>query len=240
LLCSLALTAFVQTIRTMQAVSGAHIDIDQQVPMGHACIVTVSGPPGAIHACRSLLDDLLRTPVAAHPGQVTVPPGGLERIVLCSKQLVGRIIGRHGDIVKGLQAITGARIQIDQSTEPCRVSITGAPECAEACFRIVSDIAAGGHSAQYSYSAYMARTAQGAWAQTGHGVPATGAYGGGGAYGHTPSFSYGGAQFYGLQPPFAPQQTQGGWQAALDGQGRVYWFNAVTGMSQWEKPEGVP
>jgi predicted RNA-binding protein YlqC (UPF0109 family) len=172
------------TIRQIQFASGAHIDINQQVPEGaprtvrrvvrlraatlgsglhqqrpslfaslfsHTASpqVLLSGPPGAIQACRSLLDDLLRTPVASTPGALAVPPGGMERTVLCSKQYVGRIIGRQGDIIKGLQAITGARIQIDQATDPCHVSITGSQEAVESCAAIVADIANGGHTAQY-------------------------------------------------------------------------------------------
>ncbi len=187
--------------------------------------------------------------------------------------MVGRIIGRQGDIIKGLQAITGARIQIDQSTDPCRVSITGSPEATESCYVIVSDIAAGGHTAQYSYAAYMSRTAAGAWAQTG-GTPATGAYGGYPAYeaaaGGYPyaapgAYPYGAAGGTGAYPyPYgyaaypqagqaagqpaaaaaagadaskpAAAAAQGQWTAADDGQGRTYYYNAATGVSQWEKP----
>ena len=299
------------TIRQIQFASGAHIDINQQVPEGAprtvcelqgtevdplgkappprrpplsrrslttrrvadpgtapawytpSTQVSLSGPPGAIQACRSLLDDLLRTPVASTPGALVVPPGGMERTVLCSRQYVGRIIGRQGDIIKGLQAITGARIQIDQTTDPCRVSITGSQEAAESCAAIVGDIANGGHTAQYSYAAYVSRTAAGAWAQSG-GAPATGAYGSaaGGdpstaGYGMDPYAAAGAYAAYGAYPGY---QAPGYWPAAGtpgagaagggageaaqewvvgdDGKGNTYYYNSRTGVSQWTAPPG--
>ena len=240
----------------------------------------ISGLPGAIQACRSLLDDLLRTPVAATPGALAVPPGGMERNVLCPRQYVGRIIGRQGDVIKGLQAITGARIQIDQTSDPCSVSITGSAEAVESCSSIVADIANGGHTAQYSYAAYVSRTAAGAWAQSG-GPPATGAYGVGApgmqaAYGGMDPYAayysggypgvggyvapaYGAPQAYGGAPggqAMPGQQwvvggacqhtqcallamTEIAWRVLMhadDGKGNTYYFNSVTGVSQWEKP----
>ena len=42
------------------------------------------------------------------------------------------IVGRGGETIKGLQAQTGARLQIDQATTPCKIIITGNPYCVEA------------------------------------------------------------------------------------------------------------
>jgi far upstream element-binding protein len=30
------------------------------------------------------------------------------------------------------------------------------------------------------------------------------------------------------------------WSAMQDDQGRTYYYNTQTGVSQWEKPEGMP
>jgi hypothetical protein len=68
----------------------------------------------------------------------------------CPKEMVGRVIGRGGETVKGLQSRTGARIQIDQSTSPCSVTITGNPYCVDVASRAVADVIHGGSTAPYS------------------------------------------------------------------------------------------
>lgn len=164
------------TIKQLQFTSGAHIDIDQNYPEGHPRKVLLTGPAACIAACRSLLDDLLRTPAGPAPGVVAVPPGCTERVVLCPKSMVGRVIGRQGDVIKGLQAITGARIQIDQAIDPCRVSIAGSDEAVETAAAAVIDISQGGSCAPWGYAAYAARTAAGAGAGYGGQWPAADAY----------------------------------------------------------------
>jgi polyribonucleotide nucleotidyltransferase len=39
--------------------------------------------------------------------------------------MVGRVIGKQGDTIKQLQRNTGANVQIDQSADPCIITITG-------------------------------------------------------------------------------------------------------------------
>ena len=41
---------------------------------------------------------------------------------------VCRVIGKNGETIKALQQFTGAQIQIDQRSDPTRVSIAGAPK----------------------------------------------------------------------------------------------------------------
>ena len=43
----------------------------------------------------------------------------------CPKSMVGRVIGKQGDTIKQLQRNTGANIQIDQSSDPCVITLTG-------------------------------------------------------------------------------------------------------------------
>lgn len=67
--------------------------------------------------------------------------------------MVGRVIGRGGETIKGLQTATGARVQIDQTGMPCTVTITGSPYCVDAAVRSVSDIINGGSTAHYQVCA---------------------------------------------------------------------------------------
>ena len=64
-------------------------------------------------------------------------------VVECPKSMVGRVIGKGGETIKALQQYTGAMIQIDQSTDPTRVTIAGSPQSLQLAVSMVSDIVKG-------------------------------------------------------------------------------------------------
>jgi far upstream element-binding protein len=82
-------------------------------------------------------------------------------------------------------------------------------------------------------------------------MPAYGGYAMGGGY---DAAAYGGAGGYGGGAAVGAQQQYGGpaggvgaggaaasvWQAIPDDQGRTYYYNSQTGVSQWEKPADMP
>jgi far upstream element-binding protein len=51
--------------------------------------------------------------------------GNQSQTIECPKSVVGRIIGRGGETINMLQAKSGAKMQIDQSTQPCKIIMTG-------------------------------------------------------------------------------------------------------------------
>ena len=57
--------------------------------------------------------------------------------------MVGRVIGKGGETIKALQQYTGAIIQVDQSREPTRVTITGTTRALSLASSMVQDIVAG-------------------------------------------------------------------------------------------------
>jgi rRNA processing protein Krr1/Pno1 len=61
----------------------------------------------------------------------------------CPKSMVGRVIGKAGGTIKALQEYTGAMIQIDQSTDPTRVTLAGSPQSLQLAISMVSDIIKG-------------------------------------------------------------------------------------------------
>mmetsp|Transcript_22193 Transcript_22193/g.37954 ORF Transcript_22193/g.37954 Transcript_22193/m.37954 type:complete len:454 (-) Transcript_22193:1711-3072(-) len=61
----------------------------------------------------------------------------------CPRAMVGRVIGKNGETIKALQTYTGALIQIDQSTEPTRVTISGTPSSLTLAVSMVQDICQG-------------------------------------------------------------------------------------------------
>lgn len=64
-------------------------------------------------------------------------------VVECPKSMVGRVIGKGGETIKSLQQYTGAMIQIDQSTDPTRVTIAGSPQSLQLAVSMVNDIVRG-------------------------------------------------------------------------------------------------
>lgn len=64
-------------------------------------------------------------------------------VVECPKSMVGRVIGKGGETIKALQQYTGAMIQIDQSTDPTRVTIAGSPQALQLAVSMVNDIVKG-------------------------------------------------------------------------------------------------
>lgn len=108
-------------------------------------------------------------PVGSGPGQQGYPPEGLgfppssdpghmqqlvdllgskvppksTAVVECPKTMVGRVIGKGGETIKALQQYTGAMIQIDQSSDPTRVTIAGLPQALQLAVSMVNDIVRG-------------------------------------------------------------------------------------------------
>ncbi|KAL6759946.1 hypothetical protein V8C86DRAFT_1200610 [Haematococcus lacustris] len=63
--------------------------------------------------------------------------------ISCPKSMVGRVIGKNGETIKALQTYTGALIQIDQSTEPTRVTVSGNFQSLTLAINMISDICKG-------------------------------------------------------------------------------------------------
>lgn len=61
----------------------------------------------------------------------------------CPKSMVGRVIGKNGETIRSLQNYTGALIQIDQSTDPMKVTISGTQESVALAISMVTDIVNG-------------------------------------------------------------------------------------------------
>lgn len=60
--------------------------------------------------------------------------------VQCPKGIVGRIIGKGGETIKGLQRKYHVSIQIDQGGDPMNVTITGPKQTAEYCKQEVQSL----------------------------------------------------------------------------------------------------
>lgn len=61
----------------------------------------------------------------------------------CPKSMVGRVIGKNGETIRALQNYSGALIQIDQTVDPMKVTISGTPESLSMAVSMVTDIVNG-------------------------------------------------------------------------------------------------
>ena len=70
---------------------------------------------------------------------------GVSKIVDCPKSVVGRVIGKGGETIKALQKTYGANIQIDQSTDPMKITVAGQAMAVENAAAAVLEIINGGN-----------------------------------------------------------------------------------------------
>jgi len=97
--------------------------------------------PAQFEQLMQLLSGAKSIPTAAPQPQGL--PQKQTAVVDCPKSMVGRVIGKGGETIKSLQQYTGAMIQIDQSTDPTRVTIAGNPQSLQLAISMVTDIVRG-------------------------------------------------------------------------------------------------
>jgi len=233
-----------ETIKSLQAQSGAHVSIDQSSNDDEPRKIIIAGALRSVDTACALVENLL---LGTGPGSgMLVAPGQISKLYECPKEAVGKLIGRGGETIRGIQMATGARLQIDQTRSPCQVVMAGSEACVEACVRVVKEIIEGGSTALFNE---YARGGQGFGGQ-GYGAATTptmwSGYGGvasGGAYAPPAAYSHAAyAQMYAAHTQHyaavaAPQVVATPiWRAVDDGKGNTYYYNTLTGVSQWEKP----
>jgi len=117
-------------IRDLQARSGCRIDVDQNVPQGAPRIITYRGTRSAIDFARRLVAIL-----CTEKGKDADLPLGqaMMRKVQVPGTVIGKIIGRGGEMIRKLQSESQAKIQVDHSgagmdANHRQVTITGTNE----------------------------------------------------------------------------------------------------------------
>lgn len=119
-----------EMIRDLQARSGCQIDVDQNVPHGAPRIITYKGTPADVAFAKQLVAMLCRDGVK----DTDLPLGkALKKIIQVPSTVIGKIIGRGGEMIRELQNRSRGKIQVDHSgagrDENYRqVIVTGIPE----------------------------------------------------------------------------------------------------------------
>jgi far upstream element-binding protein len=283
-----------ETIRALQSASEAHITVNQDFPPDQNRQVVIQGGDQSIERAVLMVNELIH----GEPGsaqaviqRICQAHGiGKSEVMTAPKMIIGRIIGRGGETIKQIQKTSGATVQIEQSGDPCKLSLAGQPAAVEQAKAFITEImnggdpfgtgmmggppggggyggGGGGYGGGYGgapgggYGGYPPQAAGGYGVYPGGPAPGGygggyppqaamyggGGYGGGGGYPADPyaaaAAQYGGGGGYpgggeaaGAGPAAAAPAAGGAWQEYKDDQGRAYYYNATTGVTQWEKP----
>lgn len=196
-----------ETIRALQAASEAHVNVNQDFPPDQNRQVIIQGPDMAVERAVLMVNELMH----GEPGSAQAVIQrvcaqhniGKSDVVDAPKMIIGRVIGRGGETVKQIQKITGATIQIDQSGDPCKVSLAGQPAAVEKAKQFVIEIVNGGDP-------FAIAGMQGGPMGSG-GPMGPGPGGPPGGYGGPPGGYAGGYGGYGGYPPAAAGGYGGGY-----------------------------
>lgn len=120
-----------EMIRDLQARAGCRIDVDQSVPPGHPRLVTYRGKRNQVEFGRRLVSML-----CTEGGRDAKLPLGeaSKREVWVPANVIGKVIGRGGEMIRELQARSQAKIQVDHSVlqeGQRKISITGGAQAVE-------------------------------------------------------------------------------------------------------------
>jgi len=116
-----------EMIRDLQARSGCRIDVDQNVPEGAPRIITYRGTRNAIDFAKQLISILC----TEHGKEAELPLGqAMKKLVLVPSTVIGKIIGRGGEMIRELQSKSMAKIQVDHSgagmdSQQRQITVTG-------------------------------------------------------------------------------------------------------------------
>eukprot|EP00588_Corethron_pennatum_P010784 CAMPEP_0194280044 /NCGR_PEP_ID=MMETSP0169-20130528/15382_1 /TAXON_ID=218684 /ORGANISM="Corethron pennatum, Strain L29A3" /LENGTH=391 /DNA_ID=CAMNT_0039024615 /DNA_START=116 /DNA_END=1288 /DNA_ORIENTATION=+ len=120
-----------EMIRDLQARAGCRIDVDQSVPQGHPRLVTYRGKRSQVDFGRRLVSML-----CTEGGRdVPLPLGeASRRDIWVPANVIGKVIGRGGEMIRELQARSQAKIQVDHSVlqdGQRKITITGGAQAVD-------------------------------------------------------------------------------------------------------------
>jgi far upstream element-binding protein len=208
------------TVNDLQRRSGCDIQINQNVPMGYECEVTIRGArPGIEHAKQMIREIIEIGPGHPYAGGASDGYGG-------GGGAGGGGGGAYGAPAGGGGGGAGAYGQQGYGYPPQQQAAYGMYPPQQGYPPQAGYGQPGGYGAQdpYGGGGYPGGYGGGGGGSGGGGYP--GGYGGGGAM--PPS-----------GPPPPPSASASAWKTANSPDGQVYYYNEATGETQWDKPAGM-
>lgn len=128
-------------IRDLQARSGCRIDVDQNVPEGAPRIISYKGTRSTIDFAKTLVAALCRE----GGSEADLPLGqAIKKRVMVPATVIGKVIGRGGEMIRELQSKSSAKIQVDHSAmgEQRHVNVTGTEQSVAKAEEMINFLAA--------------------------------------------------------------------------------------------------
>jgi predicted RNA-binding protein YlqC (UPF0109 family) len=199
------------TINDLQRRSACDIQINQDVPPGKDCEVTIKGSRMGIDSAKAMIQEIIEVgPHHPYAGGMENYSGGMKSAGMASAG------GYHGAYVQPQYAPA----QYNPYQQPTAYDPAA---YGQGVYNPQSMTAAGYGAPVMGSAAYGQPMSQ---------APAASSY---------PPAAYGGGYATAAPPPRpGPPPTASPWKAATAPDGQIYYYNELTGVTQWEKPPGMP
>jgi far upstream element-binding protein len=128
-------------IRDLQARSGCKIDVDQNVPEGAPRIISYKGTRSTIDFAKQLVSVLCRE----GGSEADLPLGhAVKKLVMVPSSVIGKVIGRGGEMIRELQSKSSAKIQVDHSAmgDMRHINVTGTEQSVAKAEEMIQFLAA--------------------------------------------------------------------------------------------------
>lgn len=210
---------------------------------------------------------VMQAPPAPPPQNRYYGGSSCSEILYCKRVSVGRIIGSKGSTIRDLQQRSGTKIQIKQDVPldaHCEIKIIGSPDGVEMAKQMIEQITLGGADHLFGlgksndqassgvHSIHLRELQRQTPTQAVHELQS---FGGPHSTGHQNILSQQQRALEQHQDNYQQQKGQvsemrnsagyqhatadSGWKKMVQPDGRAFYWNEITGATQWERPSGL-
>jgi len=130
-------------VNVVRKQSGADVSVKK---VADHCEVTISGSAAQVEAARALVNKLAEAARTGEPLSDAEDEEDLaddEDTMQVPRQHAKWVIGKSGSVVKSIRSESGARVEIDDNSEPCSIHISGNVKTVDRARAMIFDVIAG-------------------------------------------------------------------------------------------------